>query len=148
MARKRKKRLSGRRRSRRVSGLGGVNLGNVGAVVAGAVVAGYINKLIPPTVNDKIVAGGKVAIGIALPLLFKGKSQSLAAAAGAGLIAVGAVDLLKSFNVLSGDFDIPTINGDVLTGDDLDVINGIDGADGADDAVGFDEVGGGEDDDD
>jgi hypothetical protein len=38
------------------------------------------------------------------------------------MIAVGSVDLLKSFGALSGDFDIPVINGDVLAG--LDVVNG------------------------
>ena len=38
------------------------------------------------------------------------------------MIAVGSVDLLKSFGALSGDFEIPVINGDVLAG--LDVVNG------------------------
>jgi ligand-binding sensor protein len=47
---------------------------------------------------------------------------------GAGMVAVGSVDLLKSFGALNGDFDIPVINGDVLAGDVLagDVLSGDD----------------------
>ena len=47
---------------------------------------------------------------------------------GAGMIAVGSVDLLKSFGALSGSFDIPIVNGDILAGDDemgdIPVVNG------------------------
>jgi hypothetical protein len=56
------------------------------------------------------------------------------------MIAVGSVDLLKSFGVLSGDFDIPTINADVLNGLDLDVVNG-DMDELGDDVLGEDELG-------
>jgi len=129
MAKRRKKhKVSGvrRRRSHRTSGLGAIDIQNIGGVIAGAVIGGYLNKIIPATVNDKLVAGGKVALGIALPMFVKdGKTKNLVAGVGAGLIAVGSVDLLKSFGALSGDFDIPVINGDVLAGDDdIPVING------------------------
>ena len=51
------------------------------------------------------------------------------------LCVIKIIDLLKSFGALSGDFDIPVINGDVLAGDedfmsgdvlagDIPVING------------------------
>jgi len=112
-----KRRVSGVRRSKR--SMGGIDFTNILAVVGGAVVAGYLNKLIPATVNDKIVAGGKVALGVALPMLVKsGSMKNIASGVGAGMIAVGSIDLLKSFGALSGDFDIPVINGDVLAGDD------------------------------
>jgi hypothetical protein len=122
MKRKRKnKRVSGVRRRR--SSMNGVDVTNILSVVGGAVVAGYLNKLIPATVNDKLVAGGKVALGVALPMLSKsGQTKNILSGVGAGMIAVGSVDLLKSFGALSGDFDIPVINGDVLAG--LDVVNG------------------------
>lgn len=159
MARKkRKSRVSGvKRRRSSHSKMGGIDITNILSVVGGAVIAGYINKLIPAKVNDKVVAGGKVALGIALPMLSKsGATKNILSGVGAGMIAVGSVDLLKSFGALSGDFDIPVINGDVLAGldvvngdvlagDDIPVINGDDefGADefGADE-FGADEFGG------
>lgn len=123
-----KRRISGVRRHKR-GGLGAIDTTNIISVIGGAVIAGYLNKLVPATVNDKLVAGGKVALGVALPMLVKsGSMKNVMAGVGAGMIAVGSVDLLKSFGVLSGDFDIPVINGDVLSGDvlsaDIDVING------------------------
>ena len=70
------------------------------------------------------------------------------------MIAVGSVDLLKSFGAISGDFDIPVINGDVLAGlggdvlagdFDIPVINGDDefgqAEFGEDDEFGQDEFG-------
>ena len=144
MARKKRtKKMSGVRRKRRMSGLsGGIDIQNILGVVAGAVIAGYANKLIPATVNDKLVSGGKIALGLALPKFMKG---SLGSGIGAGMIAVGSVDLLKSFGALSGDFDIPVINGDILAGDvlagnDLPVINGYDDIDlGMDDDLSGDD---------
>lgn len=128
-----KRRMSGVRR-RRSHSMGSIDTTNILGVVAGAVIAGYINKLIPATVNDKLIAGGKVAIGVALPMFVKGKMAHLISGVGAGMIAIGSVDLLKSFGALNGDFDIPVINGDVLAGDvlagepdgDIPVINGDD----------------------
>jgi hypothetical protein len=124
-----KRRIGGVRRHRK-SGMGAIDTTNILSVIGGAVIAGYLNKLIPATVNDKIVAGGKVALGIALPMLVKsGSMKNVMHGVGAGMIAVGSVDLLKSFGALSGDFDIPVINGDVLAGDvlaDIPVINGDD----------------------
>lgn len=112
-----KRRMSGVRRRR--STMGAIDFTNILAVVGGAVAAGYLNKLVPATINDKLVAGGKVALGIALPMLSKsGSTKNILTGVGAGMIAVGSVDLLKSFGVLSGNFDIPVINGDVLAGDD------------------------------
>jgi hypothetical protein len=61
------------------------------------------------------------------------------------MVAIGSVDLLKSFGALSGDFDIPVINGDVLAGDvlagdDIPVINGLDDVDlGQDDDLSGDD---------
>jgi hypothetical protein len=125
-----KRKVSGVRR-RKSHAMHGIDTTNILGVVAGAVIAGYLNKLVPATVNDKIVAGGKVALGIALPMFVKsGNMKNIVGGIGSGMIAVGAVDLLKSFGALNGDFDIPVISGDVLSGDvlsgDIDVINGDD----------------------
>jgi len=134
------KRVSGVKRRRKHSAMHGIDLSSIGGVIAGAVIAGYLNKIVPATVNDKILAGGKVALGVALPMISKdGKTKNLLAGIGSGLIAVGAVDLLKSFGALSGDFDIPVINGDVLSGDEDSVINGA--GEGMGDVLAGDEFG-------
>jgi hypothetical protein len=148
MAKRKKTRKSyskGRKRSR-VSGMGAIDIMNIVAVAGGAVVAGMVNKFIPGTVNDKIVSGGKIALGVVLPMLSKdGKTKNLLSGVGAGMIAVGSVELLKSFGVLSGlGADDETISvsldgigesvlaesvlaEDVLSmnDDDLSVVNGI-----------------------
>jgi hypothetical protein len=151
MAKRRKKtRKAGRKRSRK-STMGAIDFTNILGVVAGAVVAGYVDKLVPDTINNKIVAGGKIALGIALPMFVKsGSMKNILGGAGAGMIAVGSLDLLKEFGVLSGsaeddmleislngdqdilagDDDISVINADVLSGDDdISVINGYDDMD-------------------
>jgi hypothetical protein len=53
--------------------MAGIDATNILGVIGGAVIAGYLNKIIPATVNDKLIAGGKVALGIALPMFVKGK---------------------------------------------------------------------------
>jgi hypothetical protein len=145
MARKKRttKRMAGVRRHRRSSmhGSNKMDMQNLLGLVAGSVIAGYVNKVIPATTNDKLVSGGKIALGLALQKFMKG---SLVHGIGSGMIAVGSVDLLKSFGALSGDFDIPVINGDVLAGDvlagdDLPVINGDDIDLGMDDEMSGDE---------
>jgi hypothetical protein len=126
MRNRRKKRISGIKGRRRSKMSGGkIDFTNILAVVGGAVIAGYVNKLVPVTVDDKVIAGGKVALGIALPMLSKnGQTKNILSGVGAGMIAVGSVDLLKSFGAISGDFDIPVINGDVLAGLNGDVLAG------------------------
>lgn len=142
--RKSKKHHSKRRHSR----MGAVDFTNIISVVAGAVVAGYVDKVVPETVNPKVTAGGKIALGVVLPMFAKsGSMKNILAGAGAGMIAVGSVDLLKGFGMLSGDEkssddvleislngdmdvlagdDISVINASVLAEDDLSVINGYD----------------------
>ena len=131
--------------------MGNIDFSNILGVVAGAVVAGYVDKVIPETLDNKIVAGGKIALGIALPMFVKsGSMKNILGGVGSGMIAVGSIDLLKEFGVLSGadddemleislngdqdvlagDDDISIINGEVLAGDDdISVINGNDDED-------------------
>lgn len=129
---RRKHKKSHRRTHRRMSGIGAIkniDFTNIAGVIGGALIAGYANKLLGATAtnNPKAVAGGKVALGVALPMFMKNR---LGQGLGAGMIAVGSVDLLRSFGVISGDFDIPVINGaefgeDVLGADfDIPVVNG------------------------
>ena len=75
---KKRHKMSGTRRRRRSHGMGAIDTTNILGVVGGAVLAGYLNKIVPATVNDKVLAGGKVALGIALPMIFKsGKTKNI-----------------------------------------------------------------------
>lgn len=127
---KRKSKKHHTRKRSHKSGMGAIDFTNILGVVAGAVAAGYLDKLVPDSVDPKIVAGGKIALGVALPMFVKsGSMKNVLAGAGAGMIAVGSVDLLKGFGVLSGASDDEvleiSLNGDmdVLSGDDMSVIN-------------------------
>jgi hypothetical protein len=109
-----------------------IDFTNILGVVAGAVAAGYLNKLVPTDskINPKILASGKIALGVALPMFVKsGSMKNVLAGAGSGMIAVGAVELLKEMDILSGTAEDDvleiSLNGDmdVLSGDDMSVIN-------------------------
>lgn len=164
MAKRRKKtrsKMSGVRRKRsRVSGLGSIDIMNIGSILAGGLIAGYINKFNKEDATTKekaisptIFAGGKLALGIALPMFIK---NSIASGIGAGMIAVGGLELIKNLaptmvsgfgaledsdtisislegvNVLSGNnFDEGVLAGNddisVVNGnDDISVVNGYD----------------------
>lgn len=153
MAKRRKKtKKHHSKRRHHKSGLGAIDMTNILGVVAGAVAAGYLDKLIPDSMNldPKIVSGAKIALGVALPMFVKsGSMKNILAGAGAGMIAVGSVDLLKDFGVLNGtaeddvleislngdldvlsvEEDMSVINGSVLAEDDMSVINGFDDED-------------------
>lgn len=128
--RKKHSKISGKRIThRRKSGLHGIDFTNILGVVAGAIGGGYLDKLIPDSIDKKIVAGGKIALGVALPMFVKsGSMKNILGGVGSGLVAVGSINLLTELGVLSGTDDELleiSLNGDldVLAGD-LDVING------------------------
>jgi hypothetical protein len=109
--------------------IGAIDFNSVMGVVVGAVATKLLDKVIPDTINDKIVSGGKVALGLALPMLSKeGKTKNLLSGVGNGMIAVGVVELLNSFGVLNGlganDDEMLVVSLDGA--DDLNVVNGTD----------------------
>ena len=126
---KTKKSRSGFRRSR-MSGMGAIDTTNLIGVAGGAIIAKFVDKVIPDTIDQKIVAGGKLALGIALPMFVKsGKAKDIIGGVGSGMVAVGAVDLLTSFGVLQGlgaddNEDMLVVSLDGV--DDIPVINGMD----------------------
>ena len=155
MAKRRKKtrsKISGVRRKRsRVSGLGSIDIMNIGSILVGGLIAGYVNNFNKEDattkerkINPTIFAGGKIALGVALPMFIK---NPIASGVGAGMIAVGGLELVKNLaptmisgfgaledsdtisislegvNVLSGtDFD----SDGILAGNDISVVNGND----------------------
>lgn len=136
-----KKRKSTRRRSRRIGAAkSGFDFMSPLLAAVGGAGGGFLNKVIPTTVNPKLAAGGKIVVGALLPMISKDqKTKAMLTALGHGLIGVGTVDLLQSFGMISGyagaatDIDenydlaveIPRgrISDDVLNGDDVRVIN-------------------------
>lgn len=123
-----RKRQTHRRRSR-VSGIGAIDTQNVLGVALGAVGAKLVDKVVGTALDAKIIAGGKVAIGIALPMLVKdGKTKNMLAGVGSGMLAVGTVELLNAFGMLAGvgakedDMLVVSLEGV----DDISVVNGED----------------------
>lgn len=146
--RKQHKKAVHHRRRRRRSGVGAIDMGgiltSVAGVAAGAAVAGLINKQFLSSQSATIQMIAPVALGIAVPMFLKG---DLGKAAGAGMIAVGALAALRKagiagvgedFEISMGGFDeLPVIgeineqgkamagDGDVMAGfESMPVING------------------------
>ena len=128
-----------RRRHHSIGAAGAVN--KIAGIAGGAIAAQVLAKFLPIE-NEKYKAGIQVAAGVVFPKIVKG---ALGEALGAGMIAAGAVNLAKSFNiggigeeseqlalpVSVGADDLSLIAGDgsyndsVLAGDDLSVIAGM-----------------------
>lgn len=136
--RKHKKTSHRRRRSHGMGAAGAVN--KIAGIAAGAVAAQILAKFIPLD-NEKYKAGIQIAAGVVFPKIMK---SAIGENLGAGMIAAGAVNLAKQFNiggigegedlalpVSIGADDLSLISGDgsyndsVLAGDDLSVIAGM-----------------------
>ena len=101
MPRRKKAKKATSRRRRSMSGIGKVGSTATSAlyVIAGAAAAGYVSKMLPATLNDKVKAAIPVAAGLILPRFIK---SNLGQGLGAGLVAVGGLKLVQSFGVLNG----------------------------------------------
>lgn len=142
---KRRKKTSRRRTSRRRMGaMGGANIQAALGIIAGAVAGRLVAKKLLPNVDERIKNAGVVVLGAAVfPRLVKGElgkaiGNGMIAAGGAGLIgsfvpALGAMDDTMMFPVTVGEVpdNLSVIAGDdqVLAGDDLSVMAGIDSED-------------------
>ena len=101
MPRRKKAKKATSRRRRSMSGIGKVGSTATSAlyVIAGAAAAGYVTKMLPSTLNDKVKAAIPVAAGLILPRFIK---SNLGQGLGAGMVAVGGLKLVQSFGVLNG----------------------------------------------
>jgi len=101
MPRRKKAKKSPIRRRRKMSGIGNIASTATSAlyVIAGAAAAGYVTKMLPSTLNDKVKAAVPVAVGLILPRFVK---SSIGQGLGAGMVAVGGLKLVQSFGVLNG----------------------------------------------
>jgi hypothetical protein len=128
MARRRKKNKPKRRSYRRSSSMGAVAgnlLTTVGGIAAGAIVAKQLNKILK--FDAKILAAGKVALGIALPKFIK---NPLMTSVGNGMIAVGATELVGAF--------VPSLG----AADDVVLLSGLDEMGGLDEIGEYSELSG------
>lgn len=128
MAKRRKAKKSSYRRRRRMSGIGKLNVAGIGTqvlgIAAGAAGAAILAKNVFPTMNAKVKAAIQIGAGIALPaFLLKNK---MGEALGSGMIAVGAVNILQSMNVISGIGEDALLLPVSMAGDDLSVVAGGD----------------------
>jgi hypothetical protein len=103
----------------------------VGGIAAGAIVAKQLNKVLK--FDAKILAAGKIGLGIMLPKLSK---SPITTNVGYGMIAVGATELIGSFvPALAGTDDVLLLSGfddnelsglDEIGAMDISEVNGID----------------------
>ena len=139
MARRRKKATSRRRKSRRMGAIGGSGMQSILGLVGGAVAAKLVTAKVLPNLDSRIKSAGVIALGaLVFPRIIKGE---LGKAIGGGMVAVGGSNLIAEFVPGIGametiDFpvtvgevpdNISVIAGDeVLAGDDLSVLAGMD----------------------
>jgi hypothetical protein len=123
-------------------------LTTIGGIAAGAIVAKQLNKMLK--FDAKILAAGKVALGVALPRFIK---SPLMTSVGQGMIAVGATELVGSFvPALAGTDDVVLLSGldeigeldEIGMLDEMNGMNDISEVNGLDDISevnGLDEIG-------
>ena len=132
MRRRKTKNKPKQRSYRRRSSMGAVAgdlLMTVGGIAAGAIVAKQLNKILK--FDAKILAAGKIGLGIVLPKLSK---SPLTTNVGYGMIAVGATELIGSLVPALGQTDdVVLLSGldeigefDEMSGFDINEVNGID----------------------
>jgi hypothetical protein len=114
------------RRRRRISGIGSGNmqavLMNVGGIAAGAFLGNAITKIVAGKLDAKILGAAKIAAGaFLLPKFMPG---AMGAALGNGLMAIGSIELLQSFNVIKGIGEDGELEFAISGTDNLSLISG------------------------
>lgn len=95
------------RRRRRVSGIGSASkMSTMIYVIGGALAAQAITKFLPAGMDSKIKAAIPIVAGFLAPRFVRGAGG---AGLSAGLVAVGGLNLIQDFGVLSGIGQTPMI---------------------------------------
>jgi len=112
------RRVTARRayRRRRVSGTG-FDIEKIAGLMIGGIAAKYVGGLLPTGTAKTIAEGAKIAAGVALPMVAKGKTKKFLSAVGDGMIVDGATGLVSEFapGVFSGIGEY-TIDTNMLAG--------------------------------
>jgi hypothetical protein len=115
-----RKKTTTRRRTKR--GMGAINVQNtlmsIGGTMLGVAVAGYVSKMLPSTIDEKIKIAIPIGVGAFLPMVLK---SDLGKNIGLGMISYGGSKLLTSFGI--GAMEDDTFQ---ISGDDLSVVAGDD----------------------
>lgn len=107
---------------RKLSGIKGMNITDPLLVGVGSIAGRFIDKFLPE-MDAKLKAGGKIAVGIFLPMLSKEpKAKRLLELLGYGMVATGSIELANEMGVVEG------IGAAKLKDDDLLVVS-LDGVD-------------------
>jgi len=113
-----RKKTTTRRRTKR--GMGAINvqntLMNIAGTMAGVAIAGYVSKMLPASIDDKIKIAIPIGVGAFLPMVMK---SDLGKNIGLGMISYGGSKLLTSFGI--GAMEEDTFQ---ISGDDLSVVAG------------------------
>ena len=145
---RRKKRVTKRKTSRRrIGAVGKGNIMDLVAVVGGAVIGRYVAKKVLPNLDEKIKNAAVIGVGLFLPKFIK---SSTGKALGTGMVAAGGLGLVGGFLPAIAGSDEDTIDfpmeigevedgisviagDDVMAGDDLQVLAGMEDEDDDDD---------------
>lgn len=123
MARRKKRSVSRRKRSRKMGAIGKSFLMDAAGLVVGAAAARVLTSSpkILPNLDPKLKSAGVIAIGAFFPSIMKGAfGKSIAD----GMVAAGGLGLLQATNVLGAIDKAMEIPVSVMAGDDLSVIAG------------------------
>lgn len=123
MARRKKRSVSRRKRSRKMGAIGKSFLMDAAGLVVGAAAARVLTSSpkILPNIDAKIKSAGVIAIGAFFPSIVKG---AFGKAVADGMVAAGGLGLLQATNVLGAIDQAMEIPVSVMAGDDLSVIAG------------------------
>lgn len=144
---KRKTKYVTKRVVKRSRGMGAVDFTGLLYSGVGGIGARLLNRVLPSTLDPKIIAGIQIGTGVALPMLSKdAKTKKMLGEIGMGMVGVGATDLVMSFGFMAGvgaykpssvdelalvldskdGIGADVLGADVLGENDIDVMNGAD----------------------
>ena len=110
---------------RRRHGMGAINVGgmvtNIAGVAVGAVAAGFITSKVLGKQSDTIKAIAAIGLGIATPMFLK---SDLGKSLGSGMIAVGAIDLVKKSGIVGAIENMGDVEVHMAGVNDVPVISG------------------------
>jgi len=115
------------RRRRRVSGMKAFDLEKIAGLMIGGIAGKYIAGLLPAGTGKQATNAAKVAAGLFLPQLVKGRATKFVSGFSDGLIVDGTVGLAEGIvpGVFAGIGDVMEIDTATLSGKELPIIANV-----------------------
>jgi hypothetical protein len=144
---KRKTKYVTKRIVKRSRGMGAVDFTGLLYSAVGGIGARLLNRVLPTTLDPKIISGIQIGAGVVMPMLSKdAKTKKMLGEIGMGMVGVGATDLVMSFGFMTGvgayrpsnveelalvldskdGIGADVLGADVLGENDINVVNGYD----------------------